>query len=72
MDDILKAATQEIADRSLYEHEAKLFREKLIEGERISDTFKRFAEEEDIHSEIFKEIVITMNCRLRCRFGTRP
>jgi len=60
MEKILTAAIQELADESLYEHEAELFHQKIIDGEHIGKTFKRFAEEEAVHSKVFSEIVATV------------
>lgn len=45
---------EEITDVRLYEHEAKLFRRKIIDGDRIGELFERFAEEERVHSEILR------------------
>lgn len=57
----LKAALQEMIDASLYEHEAGLFRTKIVDGDHIGDTFKRFADEEALHKEVFKQIVVEIS-----------
>lgn len=48
------AVVDEIADIRLYEHEAMLFRRKVIGGDRIGAMFERFAEEERAHHEALR------------------
>lgn len=51
---IAMTVVEEIADSRLYEHEARLFRRKTVDGDSIAEVFLRFAEEEKVHYEILR------------------
>lgn len=48
------AAVEELTDSRLYEHEARLFRRKVVDGDRVAAIFERFATEERLHHEILR------------------
>lgn len=45
---------EEVTDAQLYEHEARLFRRKIVDGDRLGRMFERFAGEEKVHYEVFR------------------
>jgi rubrerythrin len=48
---IAMTVVEELTDVKLYEHEAQLFRRKIVDGDRIGRMFERFAGEEKVHLE---------------------
>ena len=51
-----KIVLEEAIDEALYRKEAELFRDKIVDGDRIAKIFEQFAKEEKVHCEVVKEI----------------
>ena len=68
----ISAAMMELSDASLYEREARLLREKIIDGGRIGERFERFAEEERSHLEALKQIFPGLESSLQKNEAVAP
>ncbi len=72
METELAAALLEIGDASLYEREVRLFRLKVIDGERIGERFALFAEQERAHLAALKQIFPGLEKSLGKPVGEAP